>query len=247
MHTLTIFFWVLIWIPSANSADVPQPTYMHTPHLNTTFWLALLTIPSSFVLLILLIPFHAGSGNFRDWIVLQWLEMYNNTLVDGRSFTRDGSGKQPNRLGLRGLLLLYCRPMAGPISMPVPWQWPLVDPVEACRTTEQTRITKQGSASRPVRGRTRRRRGKNALDARHPAVIAIAQLEKARHVLDARRAQLALRVLDGRLGLRRGVHVLGEDGARQVAPQPAALVRLLLVLGGDPLGRYVAAVLLRVE
>jgi len=149
-------------------------------------------------------------------------------------------------LGLRGLLLLYCRPMTGTISMPVPWQWPLVDPVEACRTTEQTRITEQGSASRPARGRTRRR-GKNALDARHPAVIAIAQLEKARHVLDARRAQLALRVLDGRLGLRRGVHVLGEDRARQVAPQPAALVRLLLVLGCDPLGRYVAAVLLRVE
>lgn len=60
-------------------------------------------------------------------------------------------------------------------------------------------------------------RGKNdALDARHPAVLA--QLEKARRVLDARRAQLALRVLDGRLGLGRGVHVLGEDGARQIAP-----------------------------
>ena len=56
----------------------------------------------------------------------------------------------------------------------------------------------------------------DALDARHPAVLA--QLEKSRRVLDARRAQLALRVLDGRLGLRRGVHVLGEDGARQIAP-----------------------------
>ena len=90
-----------------------------------------------------------------------------------------------------------------------------------------------------------KKKKKDGLDARHPAVLA--QLEKARRVLDARRAQLALRVLDGRLGLRRGVHVLGEDGAREVAPQPAALVRLLLVLGSDPLGRDVAAVLQHVE
>jgi len=54
-------------------------------------------------------------------------------------------------------------------------------------------------------------------------------------------------VLDGRLGLRRGVHVLGEDGVREVAPQPVALVWLLLVLGSDPLGRDVVAVLQHVE
>lgn len=90
-----------------------------------------------------------------------------------------------------------------------------------------------------------KKKKKDGLDARHPAVLA--QLEKARRVLYARRAQLALRVLDGRLGLRRGVHVLGEDGAREVAPQPAALVWLLLVLGSDPLGRDVAAVLQHVE
>jgi hypothetical protein len=92
----------------------------------------------------------------------------------------------------------------------------------------------------------REREKKNALDARRPAAV-VAQLEKARRVLYARRAQLALRVLHRRLGLRRGVHVLGDDGARQVAPQPTALVRLLLVLGRDPLGRDVAAVLMHVE
>lgn len=86
---------------------------------------------------------------------------------------------------------------------------------------------------------------KDALNAGHPVVIA--PLEKARRVLDARRAELALHVLDGRLGLRRGVHVLGEDRARQVAPQPAALVRVLLVLGRDPLGRDVVGALQRVE
>ena len=66
-------------------------------------------------------------------------------------------------------------------------------------------------------------------------------------MLDARRAQLALRVLNRRLGLRRGVHVLREDSTRQIAPQPAALVLLLFVLGRDPLGRDVAAALQRVE
>lgn len=62
-----------------------------------------------------------------------------------------------------------------------------------------------------------RRDKNNALNARYPAII-IAQLEKARRVLDARRTELALRILDGRLGLRRGVHVLREDGARQIPP-----------------------------
>ena len=66
-------------------------------------------------------------------------------------------------------------------------------------------------------------------------------------MLDARRADLALRGLDGGLGLRRGVHVLREDRARQVAPQPAALVLLLLVVRRDPLGRDVVAALQRVE
>ena len=100
------------------------------------------------------------------------------------------------------------------------------------------------SASAPAKGASE---GKNddALDARQPAVLA--QLEKARRVFDARRAHLALRVLDRRLGLRRGVHVLGEDGARQIAPQPATLVRLLLVLGSDPLGCDVAAMFQHVE
>jgi hypothetical protein len=66
-------------------------------------------------------------------------------------------------------------------------------------------------------------------------------------VLDARSSELALRGLDGRLGLRRGVHVLGEYGARQVAPQSPALVLFLFVFGRDPLGRYVMSALIRVE
>jgi hypothetical protein len=44
-------------------------------------------------------------------------------------------------------------------------------------------------------------------------------------------ALLALRVLDGRLGFRRGLHVLRYYRARQVEPKPTRLVRLLLVLG----------------
>ena len=50
-------------------------------------------------------------------------------------------------------------------------------------------------------------------NAGYPAVI-ITQLKKARRVLDARSAKLALRILDGRLGLRRCVHVLREVMAR---------------------------------
>lgn len=61
------------------------------------------------------------------------------------------------------------------------------------------------------------RRKKDAPNARNPALV-VTLLKKARRVLDARRAELPLRVLDGRLGLRRGVHVLREDGARQIAP-----------------------------
>jgi hypothetical protein len=57
----------------------------------------------------------------------------------------------------------------------------------------------------------------DALNAGYPAII-VTQLKKARRVFDARCAELALRILDGRLGLRRGVHVLREDGARQIAP-----------------------------
>jgi hypothetical protein len=120
--------------------------------------------------------------------------------------------------------------------MPSLRKLPLVDPVATCMMTEYTRMSSKGQL---VRGRG------NALYAWDPAPVL--QLEKARRVLDARRAQLALRVLDGRLGLGRGVHVLGEDGARQVAPQSPALIRLLLVLGRDPFRRDVAAVLLRVE
>ena len=66
-------------------------------------------------------------------------------------------------------------------------------------------------------------------------------------MLHASRTKLTLRVLDGRLGFRGGVHVLGDDGARQVSPQSAAFVLLLLILGGDPFGRYVAAALEYVE
>jgi hypothetical protein len=60
-------------------------------------------------------------------------------------------------------------------------------------------------------------RQNDAPNAGYPAII-IAQLKKARRVLDARRAELSLHILDGRLGLRRCVHVLREDGARQIAP-----------------------------
>jgi hypothetical protein len=62
-----------------------------------------------------------------------------------------------------------------------------------------------------------REKKNDALDAGYPAII-ITQLKKSRRVLDARSAELALRVLDGRLGLRRCVHVLREDGPRQIAP-----------------------------
>lgn len=44
-------------------------------------------------------------------------------------------------------------------------------------------------------------------------------------------ALLALRVLNGGLRRRRGLHVLRKYRLRQVAPQPARFVRLLLVLG----------------
>ena len=98
-----------------------------------------------------------------------------------------------------------------------------------------------------LRGKERKGRRRNdALNAGHPAVI-IAQLKKARRVLEAGRAELALRGLDGGLGLRRGVHVLREDRTRQVAPQSPALVWLVLLLGRDPLGRDVVAALLHVE
>ena len=60
-------------------------------------------------------------------------------------------------------------------------------------------------------------------------------------------ALVALRVLDGGLGLGRGVHVLGDDRAREARPEPARLVRLLLVLGRDPLWRDLLPVLVRVE
>jgi len=89
------------------------------------------------------------------------------------------------------------------------------------------------------------RGGRDALDARYPVLIA--QLEEARGVLGACRAQLALRVLDGRLGPRRGVHVARGDGACELAPEPTALVWLLLVVGRDPLGCDAAAVLRHVE
>ena len=57
----------------------------------------------------------------------------------------------------------------------------------------------------------------DALNAGCPTII-ITQFKKARCVLDARRAELTLRILDGRLGVRRGVHVFREDGARQIPP-----------------------------
>ena len=60
-------------------------------------------------------------------------------------------------------------------------------------------------------------RTNDALNAGYPAII-ITQLKKACRVLDASRAELTLRSLDGRLGLRRGVHVLRDDGARQIPP-----------------------------
>jgi hypothetical protein len=67
-----------------------------------------------------------------------------------------------------------------------------------------------------MRMRTKKKR--NALNAGRPTIIIITQHKKARRMLDARRAELSLCILDGRLGLRRCVHVLGEDGASQVAP-----------------------------
>jgi hypothetical protein len=65
--------------------------------------------------------------------------------------------------------------------------------------------------------RVMRPKKNDAPNAGNPAMV-VTQLKKARRVFDARRAELPLRILDGRLGLRRGVHVLREDGARQVAP-----------------------------
>ena len=70
-------------------------------------------------------------------------------------------------------------------------------------------------------------RGRSAVDTGHPAVIA--ELE-ARRMLSTSRAQLARRILDCAFGGRRdGVHVLCEERACEVAPEPVALVWFLFV------------------
>ena len=66
------------------------------------------------------------------------------------------------------------------------------------------------------------------MDTGHPAVIA--ELEEARRMLSTSRAQLALRILDCAFGGRRdGVHVLCEERACEVAPEPVALVWFMFV------------------
>ena len=71
-------------------------------------------------------------------------------------------------------------------------------------------------------------RGCSAVDTGHPAVIA--ELEEAHRMLSTSRAQLALRILDCAFGGRRdGVHVLCEERACEVAPEPVALVWFLSV------------------
>ena len=84
-----------------------------------------------------------------------------------------------------------------------------------------------------------------ALDTGRPAVIA--ELEEARRMLGTGSPQLALRVLDCAFGCGGGIHVLRMQRVREVAPEPAALVWFLCILGRDPLGRDGAAVLLHVE
>lgn len=60
-------------------------------------------------------------------------------------------------------------------------------------------------------------------------------------------ARLTLRLLYGSLGFCRCIHIFRDYGTSEARPEPPRLVRLLLVLGGDPLGRDVLAILLRVK
>lgn len=91
--------------------------------------------------------------------------------------------------------------------------------------------------------------GEKSNSLRHPPPVQ--QLEEPRDVLDALLLPLPpllpLRVLHSRLGRSRRLHVLQRDRRREVSPQPARFVRLLLLFGRHPLRTYVLPVFHCVE